>query len=546
MDLILYGGNIITVDKMNTQAKAVAIKNGKIYSVGNNSEILELKTHKTKVIDLNGKTVLPGFNDSHVHLLNYGYSLIKVDCSNAKSIEEIIELGKEFIDANKPNPGKWVLGRGWNQIMFDNQLDNKREINRYDLDKISTKHPLSFTRICEHITVANSKAIEICGITKDTPQPVGGHFDIDEEGEPTGIFREAARYMIYENIPDVSKDDIKEMLVDVSKIASSYGITSVQTDDFETFANRDYEMVIQAYKELVAKKALPIRIYEQCLLPEINRLEGFLESGYNTGQGDEFFKIGPLKLLTDGSLGARTAFLCEPYSDDPSNRGMSTFTQEELDNLIITAHKNGMQILTHAIGDGAMYMCFNSFEKAQLQYPKEDPRFGIVHLQITDEKLLNKFKEQNVIANAEPICVNNDLHMAEDRVGKDRVTTSYKYRTLVDNGVHVCISSDCPVDSLNPMDSIYVATTRKDYSGYPEAGWYPEECLTVEQALYSFTMESAYASFEDNIKGSIEKGKLADLAIISEDIYKIDTDKIKDIEVEMTIMNGNIVYKKPV
>ncbi|MBK5251598.1 MAG: amidohydrolase [Peptostreptococcaceae bacterium] len=540
MDLILFNGNIITMDEMNAIAKAVAIKDGIIYKVGTDKEILRLKTNKTKIIDLNNKTVIPGINDSHVHLLNYGYSLIKVDCSSAKSIEEIIRLGKEFIDVNKPNPGEWVLGRGWNQIIFN----NKREINKYDLDKITTEHPLSFTRICEHITVANSKAIEVCGITKDTPQPLGGHFDIDEKGEPTGIFREAARYMIYENVPNVSKDDIKKMLVDVSKIASSYGITSVQTDDFETFANRDYEMVMQAYNELVSEKALPIRIYEQCLLPEIDRLEGFLDSGYRTGQGNEYFKIGPLKLLTDGSLGGRTAFLCEPYSDDPSNRGMSTFTQEELDNLIVTAHKNGMQILTHAIGDGAMYMCFNSFEKAQSQYPNEDPRFGIVHLQITDEKLLNKFKELNVIANAEPICVNNDLHMAKDRVGKDRAKTSYKYRTLVEDGVHVCISSDCPVDSLNSMNSIYVAVTRKDYSGYPNGGWYPEECLTVEQALYAFTMGSAYASFEENIKGSIEEKKFADIAVISDDIYKVSLDKIKDIVVEMTIMDGNIVYKR--
>lgn len=544
MDLILFNGNIITMDKENAKVNAVAIKDRKIYKVGNDNEILKLKTKGTKLIDLDEKTVLPGFNDSHVHLLNYGYSLIKVDCSQAKSIEEIIKLGKEFIKKNKPKPGEWVLGRGWNQIMFDNQLDNKREINRYDLDKISTEYPLSFTRICEHITVANSKALELCGINKDTPQPLGGHFDVDKNGEPTGICREAARYMVYENVPDVGKSDIKKMLADVSKLASSYGITSVQTDDFETFANRDYEVIIQAYKELVSEGVLPIRIYEQCILPEIDRLEGFLDAGYRTGQGDEYFKIGPLKLLTDGSLGGRTAFLCEPYSDDPSNRGMSTFSQEELDNLIITAHKNGMQTLTHAIGDGAMYMCFNSFEKAQSRYPKEDPRFGIVHLQITDKKLLNKFKEQNVIANAEPICVNNDLHMAEERVGKDRVETSYKYRTLVDDGVHVCISSDCPVDSLNPMDSIYVAVTRKDYSGYPDEGWYPEEGLSVEQAIYCFTMGSAYASFEDDIKGSIEEGKLADMVVISDNIYEISPDKIKDIVVEITIMDGEIVYKR--
>lgn len=540
MDLILINGKIITMDNDNPRAEAIAIKDNKIFKVGKNDEVLALKNNNTKIIDLEGKTVTPGFNDSHVHLLNYGYSLQKVDCSSAKSIDEIIKLGKAFIEKNKPKAGEWVLGRGWNQILFE----DKRELTRYDLDKISTEHPLSFTRICEHITVANSKAIELAGITKDTPQPSGGHFDIDENGEPTGIFREAARYMIYEKIPDVSKEDIKKMLIDVSKIASSYGVTSVQTDDFETFASKDYQKIIEAYKELVEEKALPIRIYKQCMLPEIDRLKGFIDLGYRTGQGNEYFKIGPLKLLTDGSLGARTAYLCEPYSDDPSTKGINVFTQEELDELVITAHKNGMQILTHAIGDGAMYMCFNSFEKANLKYPKDDPRFGIVHLQITDQELLNKFKDLNVIAYAEPICVNNDLHMAEERVGKDRVKTSYNYRTLFDKGVNVCISSDCPVDSLNPMDSIYVAVTRKDYSGYPATGWYPEERLTIDQAIYGFTMGSAYASFEEEIKGSIEEGKLADMAVLSEDIYKIAPENIKDIVVEMTIMDGKIVYKR--
>lgn len=340
-------------------------------------------------------------------------------------------------------------------------------------------YSIAFSRICEHITVANTKAIELCGITKDTPQPLGGHFDVDENGEPTGIFRESARYMIYKNIPDATKDDIKQMLLDVSKVASSYGITSVQTDDFETFASKDYQKIIKAYLELVEDKALPVRIYEQCLLPEINRLKGFLDLGYRTGCGDEYFKFGPLKLLTDGSLGARTALLREPYSDEPSTRGIGVFTQEELDELIITAHKNGMQILTHAIGDSAIDMCLDSFDKAQLENYKSNPRFGILHLQITDQQIINRFRELNVVAYAEPICVNNDLHMAEERVGIERLETSYNYRVFIDKGIHLCISSDCPVDSLNPMDSIYVAVTRKDYSGYPNGGWFPEKGLTL-------------------------------------------------------------------
>jgi len=540
MELILINGKIRTMDNKNKFAEAVAIKANKIVKVGTNAEILKIKAPDIRVIDLEGKTVVPGFNDSHVHLLNYAYSLEKVDCSNAKSAEEIVELGKKFIKINKPQKGEWVLGRGWNQINFG----NKKEITKYDLDRISTEHPLSFTRICEHITVANSKAMEMCGITKDTPQPLGGHFDVDEHGEPTGIFREAARYMIYENIPEADKNKIKRMLANVSKLASSLGITSVQTDDFETFASKNYSIIIEAYKELVKEKALSVRVYEQCLLPEINRLKAFLRQGYTTGLGDDYFKIGPLKLLTDGSLGGRTAYLREPYADEPSARGISVFTQDELDELITTAHMHGMQVVTHAIGDGAMYMCFDSFKKAQEQNPKDDPRFGILHLQITDKELLNSFREYNVVAYAEPICVNNDLHMAEERVGADRIKTSYNYRTLADNGVHVCISSDCPVDSLDPMKSIYVAVTRKDYLGYPAEGWYPEQRLTLEQALYGYTMGSAYASFEEDIKGSIEAGKLADMAVLSDDIYGITADGIKDIMVDMTIMDGNIVYKR--
>lgn len=540
MDLILINGIIRTMDSERKIVEAVAISDGKISAAGSNDEILKLAEENTKIVDLDGKTALPGFNDSHVHLLNYGYSLTKVDCSGARSIDEIVERGEKFISEKGIKEGDWVLGRGWNDIMFMEQ----RELNRYDLDRISPDHPMSFTRICEHITVANSKALELCKVSSSTPQPLGGQFDIDENGEPTGIFREAARYLIYENIPDVDKEDIKSILKQVMKITSSLGITSVQTDDFDTFANRDYDMIIQAYRELAKEGELPVRVYQQCILPEPERLETFLGKGYKTGLGDSFYRIGPLKLLTDGSLGAGTAYLKEPYSDESDTKGISVFTQEELDHLVTTAHKGGMQILTHAIGDGAMEMCFRSFERALESMPNEDPRFGIVHLQITDEELLKSFKEQNVIAFAEPICVNNDLHMAESRVGHERIKNSYKYRTLLDNGVRMCISSDCPVDSLNPMDSLYVATTRKDYSGYPEGGWYSEEKLTMDQAVYCFTMGSAYASFEEKVKGSIEPGKLADIVVLSGDPFEAYEQEIRKIIPEMTIMNGAIRYEK--
>lgn len=539
MKTYLIHGNIITVDRANPSATAVVIDGNQIVYVGTTEAVLDQVAAGDQVIDLQGKTVVPGFNDSHIHLLNYGYSLTKIDCAPLESIDQMIEVSRQFIAERQVPKGDWVLGRGWNQV----GLRDQREINADDLDQISTDHPLSFTRICEHITVANRKAMEVCGITKDTPQPEGGQFDVDQDGNPTGIFRESARYLIYKHVPNNDKASIKQMLENVTYQAASLGVTSVQSDDFETFSDKNYEVILEAYRELKAENKLYCRVYEQCLLPEIDRLKEFLGKGYQTGQGDDFFKIGPLKLLTDGSLGGRTAYLHEAYHDDPSTRGIPVFTPEQMNDLVTTAHCHGMQVLTHAIGDAAMDMCLDSFNQAMAACPKDDPRFGIVHVQITNNQLIERFKEQDTIAYIEPICVNNDLHMAYDRVG-DRVAESYHYKQFIDQGVRTAMSSDCPVDSINPMKSLYVAVTRKDYSGYPETGWQPEKRLTVAQALESFTLGSAYASFDEAKKGSIEVGKLADLIVLSDDILSIEPDDIQHVTVLMTMLDGQIVYNQ--
>lgn len=540
MRLLLIHGHFITMDPKNPTAEGILIEGHRIKKIGQAQELLKLKDKHTRVIDLKGKTVIPGFNDSHLHLLNYAYGLGKIDCSQADSIDEILFLIQQRIKEKPIEKGSWVLARGWNSVL----LGDQRELTRWDLDRISTDHPIVLTRICEHVVVINSKALELCGVHAGTPQPLGGVFDTDEKGEPTGVFREAARYMVYDRIPDASKEQIKEMLYEAARRASRFGLTSVQSDDFETFSGKDYGLIIEAYRELAAEKKLPLRVYLQCLLPDMNRLKAFLQAGYRTGDGDDYVKIGPLKLLTDGSLGARTAYLREPYSDDPSNRGIHVFSQSALDQLVLSAHRQGMQVLTHAIGDGAIEMCLESFKRAQKEHKREDPRFGILHLQITDEDIFEAFKTQNIIAFAEPICMNNDLHMAQDRIGEKRLKTSYHYRAFLDRGIPYALSSDCPVDSLNPLDSLYVAVTRKDYSGYPPEGWFPEKALSVYEALYGFTLGSAYASFEEKIKGSLEEGKLADLVILSEDILTIAPDSLRDVEVLMTLFDGAIVYTK--
>ena len=540
MDMILFNGRIATMDAGNPEASAVLIRDGRFEYVGDDLEVMALADSDTRILDLMGRFVCPGFNDSHLHLLNYAYGLTKVDCGGAASVDEIIERARHFLEAHPVKPGQWILGRGWNQTFFNNQ----QELTRHDLDRISTDHPISFTRVCEHVTVANSKAIEMLGITKETPQPEGGRFDVDHEGNPTGVFRETARYMIYEAIEEADLESIKKMLIKASEIMSSYGITSVQTDDFETFAGKDYELILRAYHELIDEGKLGVRIYEQCLLSSPDRLQRFLDAGYLTGQGNEFFRIGPLKLLADGSLGARTAYLTEPYADAPETSGLPVFSQSELDNLVISAHVSGMQVALHAIGDKTIYMCFESFEKAQQKFFREDPRFSIIHVQITDEPLLKKFAEQQVIANVQPIALDNDLHIVENRVGKDRAAFTYHYRTLIDLGAPVALSSDCPVDSVDPLKNIYAAVTRQDLNGEPPGGWMPEEKLTIHQALYALTMGAAYASYEENLKGSIEPGKLADLTVLSENPFAVPETGLLKIRVDMTMMNGNIVYTR--
>ncbi|WP_154484742.1 amidohydrolase [Anaerosalibacter bizertensis] len=542
MDRIFINGKVATIDSKNSFAEAVAVENGKIAKVGSKEEVLELKNDKTEVIDLEGKLLLPGFNDSHMHLLMYSYHLQNVNLVGTTSIDNIIERTKNFIKERNIASGKWILGIGWNQDYF---TEGERVFpTKYDLDKISTEHPIVFIRACYHIVIANSKAMELAGITKDSPQIEGGKFDLDENGEPIGIFREKAQGLITSHIPEPTVEEIKEMLIEGMENANKCGLTSVQTDDFEAIPGKNYENIIKAYKELNEEGKINLRIYEQCLLPSMERLKGFLDRGYRTGHGDDFFKIGPLKLLGDGSLGARTAALTKPYADCPETCGIPVFTQEEIDELVEMAHNNDMQIAVHCIGNKAMYMVFEAMEKALTKNPKEDHRYGIVHCQITDKYLLDKFKELNAVAYIQPIFLDYDWHIAESRIGSELLKTSYNWKTLLHSGVHLGFGSDAPVESFDVLNGIYEAVTSKDLNGNPEGGWKPDQTLTVEEAVHCFTMGGAYASFEENVKGSIEEGKLADMVVLSRNIFEIPEDEIKDIEVEMTIFNGNIVYEK--
>lgn len=538
MDTIFFNGNIRTMDPAIKSAQAVAVKNGIIMRVGTDEAILKLKTKETDLVDLKGQLMLPGFNDSHMHLLSYGYSLEKLNLASALSIADIIEIGRARLQ-EKPRL-KWLQGRGWNNENWENNAFP----TRYDLDQISDEIPISYTRACGHIIIANSKALEIMGVTEETKQVPGGHFDLDENGKPLGIFREAARDFVYNAIPPLSEEDIKRMFLQGGQNLLECGITSIQSDDFEAVPEPDYKKVLKVYKEMSENKTLPLRVYEQCFLPPISRLKEFLALGYKDSQNNDLFKIGPLKLLGDGSLGGRTAYMSAPYADDPSTRGIRVFTQEELDELIATAHDNDMASAVHCIGDGQMYMTFEAIEKAMINNPKLDMRHSIVHCQITDEFLLDRFRDLNVVAHIQPIFLDSDLHVVEDRVGKALASTSYNWKGMAERGVHYACGSDSPVENIDVMKNIYCAVTRKDLKGFPSGGWCPEQKLTVEEAVYGFTMGGAYASYEEGIKGSITIGKYADFAVLDQDIFSMDPDKIKDVKVNQTILGGKTVYER--
>lgn len=541
MRQLYINGSVATVDSEMSYVQAFAVEDGKFIKTGTNEEILALKTEDSAVVDLEGKTVMPGFNDAHLHILNWasyhGEDRAKIDLEGITSIEELIEKVQEYIKEKNIPEGKWVVGRGWNE----NNYAEKRCINYADLDRISTVHPIVLTRIDEHVVAVNSMGLERIGITDDTPNPAGGHIQRDENGKATGLLQENARYMAYSLLPDADVQQIKKLLINVMDHISKLGITSVSTDDFETFSSKNWKYILQAYKELEEEGKLKVRITEQCLLITKPQLLEFLEAGYKTGVGSDMFKIGPLKVVSDGTIGSATALLQAPYADHPETCGMAEFEEEVMDDLIITAHKGGMQILCHTIGDGAAKMCMRAFDQMLAIKPVEDPRCGLVHVQIADQEIFDKMRDDKIIAFIQPINAGTDMQCAESRVGPERMKYSYRYRTMYDHGIITPFTSDWPVDSVNVFDSIYVATTRKNLQGQPEGGWYPEECFDPEQALRGFTIIPAYTSYDENKKGSIEAGKFADFVILSDDFTKIDPEHVRDIQVLGVYLGGKKV-----
>jgi predicted amidohydrolase YtcJ len=537
MDLILFNGNVFTVDEKQKYAEAIGIKENKIEIVGSNQDVLNYKTEKTKIIDLHGNTAIPGFNDGHIHLLAYGVAKDTIMLQGCTDKFQVIQKSKDYINEKNIPKGEWVSGTGWDQNLFDEKIMPTRQ----DLDQISQDHPIVLTRICGCMCVVNTQALKTMGIFDLQPNIENGEIELDENGLPTGRMLGNAERFTYGFTPKLSKEQIKKYILNSIEDYVKAGMTSVQTCDLD-LERSNFKDILNAYFELDKEENLSIRTNAMLYLKNRELLEEFIALGYKSGDGSDFFKIGPYKLELDGSLGARTAYLCQPYEDDPSTKGILNNSPEEFYDLFEFAYTNGLQIVVDAIGDGTMEMVLDAYKKLQDKYPKDDPRFCIDHCQITTEEILDKFKEYGVIGGLEIIFFSSDIHIVEDRIGKNRAKSSYSWKGYLNRGIPIAIGSDSPVEPYNPMLGIYTAVVRADLAGNPAGGWNPEERLTLEEAIHGYTLGPAYCTYEENIKGSITPGKLADITVLSENIFDIDPDQLKDVTAKMTIIDGKIVY----
>lgn len=516
-------------------AECFTVEDGKFIYAGSTANCPQ---EAGEVVDLGGRFVCAGFNDSHMHLLNLGTILNNADlAAHTSSKEDMLQCLRDYMAENKPAPGAWVCGRGFNQDYF---AGGPIFPTRYDLDTVSTEHPICITRTCGHICVINSKAIEMLGIDKNTPQPDGGHFSVDENGEPTGQFFENAQNPIYAAMPVPDREGIRLRLKKACARVNSYGITSCQSDDYESLAGVPYKTIMEVLEEMAADGTLTVRVNEQVHFTNLPDLQAFVAAGDHR-RGNERFKNGPLKMLGDGSLGARTAYLSRPYADDPSTRGIPVYTQQQFDEMCSFANRSGMSIGIHAIGDGILDCILDAYEKALAACPRADHRHGIVHCQITRPDQLQRIKEMGLHVYLQSIFIDYDSRIVRERVGDELASTSYAAKSLLTNGVTFSNGSDAPVEDPVVMRGIECAVTRKSI-GTQNAPYRPEEALTVKEAIDSFTKFAAYASFEENVKGCIKAGMLADFVILGANPFEANPDDLHTIPVLETYLGGKKVY----
>jgi predicted amidohydrolase YtcJ len=515
-DLVLTDGNVLTMNSSQPSAEAVAINEDRIVKVGTNKEISQWIGDATKVINLQGRTVVPGLIDSHIHVGDFGKFLAWIDLKDTDSIEAMQQRIRER--AQKIPEGRWIIGSGWDQARFA----EKRYPNFRDLDEASPDNPVILYHQCGRVCVVNSKALESAGVTNETTSPSGGTIEKDAEtGEPTGVMRENATDLVWKTIPEPSEEEIIESVRLACKKIVEAGVTSIH---WIVASSTE----IQVIQKLRAEDRLPLRVY---IIAPANILD---QTSSGSDSTDRYLGI---KVFVDGSLAARTAALREPYSDSPASKGQLLYSKKELDALVVKAHKANFRLVMHAMGDQAIDMALAAIEKALMEEPRKNHRYRLEHASVLNRELIQRIKRLGMMVSVQPKCVISEFSVwsAVDRLGSERTRWLYPLKTLIKEGIRVIGGSDCPMEPLSPLQGIKAAVTRE---------FFPEEQITVDEALRMYTVNAAYASFEENLKGSIEEGKLADLVVLSGDPKTVSPSKIGDINVDVTIVGGKVVHQK--
>lgn len=517
-------GKIFTANDKQPFAEMVMIEGNKITYVGETN--ISLIDALTMIYDLEGKLMLPGFIDNHVHFTGGGFYLLGIDLRPAKSTAEFKQILKDYVEDHK---GKWITGGNWDHEAWEvNDLPTKEMINDF-----SENTPIFVDRFDGHMGLANSYALKLAGITKDTKNPEGGLIVKDPvTGEPTGILKDNAMSLMYKVIPSPSDEEIHEAALASLEEAKKLGVTSVQDITYSS----DYKV----YKRLEEEGNLTCRIYTRFPIVEYKNLSSLIKKD---GSGSDKLRHGSLKAFSDGSLGSMTAWFIAPYNQDTTTSGlpMEIVLNGDLEKWAFDADKNKLQLSTHAIGDAANLYMLDLYKRIKEENPEWDRRFRIEHAQHVRFQDIPLFRQTGVIASVQPYHCIDDGVWAEKRIA-DRIKYTYPFATFLDFGVKLSFGTDWPVAPLNPLLGIYAAVTRRTLDDKNPDGWVPEQKICVEDAIKCYTINSAYASFEENIKGSIEVGKLADLIVLSEDILMIDPVRIKDVTVEMTVFDGKIIF----
>lgn len=552
VDLLLTNGVVYTVDPENRVCEAVAVKGKSIVAVGATKDITANYRAET-TINLMGKAVYPGFIDSHMHLVSFGTSIMTLDLTGTRSDEEVASMVAGHIRKN--GTGRWVRGRGWDQ--------NNWPANRFPtarvLDAVARETPVYLMRTDGHAVWVNSKILALASISRMTADPEGGTIIRDRSGEPTGVFIDNAIRLVESVLPSPADEELTEAILLANRFCVQAGLTEVHDMGVDS-------RMIRLYKKLIDSGSLSLRIYA-AIDGQGETWEEYKKSGPEYEYGDNRLTVRAIKMYVDGALGSKGAALIEPYSDDPSTRGLTVESSSTLDAIAKEALQNGFQLVTHAIGDRGNAILLDTYKAAFDAFPEKakNARFRDEHAQVLDEKDIPRFAALGVIPSMQPVHCISDMRWAEARLGPKRIQGAYAWRSLLDTGIRIAAGSDAPVESPDPLRGFQAAVTRQDPGGIPASwrdvaekfqlssagivdtsrfseGWYGRQRMTRDEALRAFTIWGAYAAFQEEIKGSIETGKLADFTVLSKDIMKIPAGDIMKSEVEMTIIGGQIVY----